>query len=398
MAALFWSKLCADSATAVSVPVTSKSNRVDEGSRSSRYSFLVDSALWILDTFTSISGIRWPTEATFSRPGGDTVAQTVALPKRLPPANTGALFVYSVKTAFLPDASALIRLSSHILSKRPPSSPPCTPEAPKGHLSEADLVMLRELHAESRSSARARRPAVSASSSTPSSRGTSVTCSRSCGASTPRPRRGGARAAAHLRDFPGVPAPHARTPRACAARRAAAQVRARLASFAAYHTHETTAHPATASEKGTTLSISTEALPPVWVAKADTDANYDACVALLLDAADVAGPSPRQGVGVLFGTRNWASCSKIMDGLAAPTAEGKLADDVRAALCSRLCGKGMCHDLRQCFATWIEAHGRQVEVMPYRSRRGIENVLGGGAAQAGRGAARGRLVWPWPFA
>jgi hypothetical protein len=96
----------------------------------------------------------------------------------------------------------------------------------------------------------------------------------------------------------------------------------------AYHTHETAAHPGSGAppQKGQTLSISPEALPPVWLDKADTDAAYDACAGLLLDAvaADV-----KSGLGALFGTHNWASCEKILEGLvqrglAVATPEGRL--------------------------------------------------------------------------
>jgi proline dehydrogenase len=105
----------------------------------------------------------------------------------------------------------------------------------------------------------------------------------------------------------------------------------------AYHPHETAAHPAPGAPpagKGKpqtqTLSISPEVLPPVWGEKTDTDAAYDACAGLLLDAvaADVASER-LQSVGLLFGTHNWASCKKIMAGLterglAESTPEGKL--------------------------------------------------------------------------
>ncbi|KAJ7771291.1 hypothetical protein DFH07DRAFT_953460 [Mycena maculata] len=75
--------------------------------------------------------------------------------------------------------------------------------------SEADLAMLRELHASL--GAICTGPAASASS-TPGTRGTSLpsTRLRSCGASPSSPARE-RDAAAHLRDLPGVPAPHAHT-------------------------------------------------------------------------------------------------------------------------------------------------------------------------------------------
>lgn len=94
------------------------------------------------------------------------------------------------QTALLPDASALIRLSSHIISIRPPTLPPqvafpgnptssdldilYAPKLPKEILSDTDLAMLRDLHADlericTRAQARGVRIIV-----TPSTRGTSL--------------------------------------------------------------------------------------------------------------------------------------------------------------------------------------------------------------------------------
>jgi proline dehydrogenase len=72
--------------------------------------------------------------------------------------------------------------------------------------------------------------------------------------------------------------------------------------------------------------ISPVARAPAWEAKADTDAAYDACSGLLLDAiaADLkkSGARRPQGVALLCWTHNWASCKGITKGergLAAPT-------------------------------------------------------------------------------
>ncbi|KAJ7716222.1 FAD-linked oxidoreductase-like protein [Mycena maculata] len=510
LATLLSSTMYADSATAVSLPATSKSNRADEGSRSSLGTLvrtyvvytmcsipaLVDGAPWLLDTFTSIPGIRWITEAivriTFFDQfvGGDSAVQSLPLLKSLRAENTGTLFAYSVEvdeaeamaasasgssqksphkaiidemvhcidvaadfedgliakqsgrrtwvavkiTALLPDASALIRLSSHILSTRPPTSPPqvafpgnptfsdldvlYTPGAPKGNLSEADLAMLRELYADlevicTRAQARGVRIIVDAEYSwyQPALDALTLALMRRFNALESR---------SGIHTQPLVYATFQAYLRRTHAHLVHALRDAQKHKYAlgvklvrgAYHTHETAAHPATASGKGKTLSISPDALPPVWVVKADTDANYDACAALLLDevAADVAGPSGRpQSVGLLFGTHNWASCRKIMEGLAArglatPTVEGKLRVAERVG--ERVTfGQlyGMCDDLTQYLANQTEAgapmvikyvpYGALSDVMPYLSRRAIENksVLGGGAAQAERDRA-GKLI------
>jgi proline dehydrogenase len=98
----------------------------------------------------------------------------------------------------------------------------------------------------------------------------------------------------------------------------------------AYHPHETAAHGAPGS-----LSVSRDDRPPVWPTKAETDASYDECVGMLVDAVaqDVAGPpatgwlanmlgrAPAAGsgapaIGVLFGTHNRASCDLILSSLA----------------------------------------------------------------------------------
>ena len=112
----------------------------------------------------------------------------------------------------------------------------------------------------------------------------------------------------------------------------------------AYHPHEIAAHAAAAANPNATtalssspaahsLSISPDALPPVWHTKPETDACYNACVGVLLDAvaADVAAPSRSRLpiVGVLFGTHNWDSARLILDRLVSKklaTAEGATED------------------------------------------------------------------------
>ena len=98
----------------------------------------------------------------------------------------------------------------------------------------------------------------------------------------------------------------------------------------AYHPHELAAHPATAEAAdksavpqgfgvGYSPSISPDPVPPVWTEKAETDARYNACVRVLLQAvrADVgeAKESTNTTIGVLFGTHNWESAGLIVDEL-----------------------------------------------------------------------------------
>lgn len=107
----------------------------------------------------------------------------------------------------------------------------------------------------------------------------------------------------------------------------------------AYHPHEIAAHPSvtspevstpapapssevtkkskTKTKDRVTLSISPEPVPPVWLVKEDSDACYNACVAMLVGAVaqDLRTKRAQPGVGVLFGTHNWRSCDVVLDEL-----------------------------------------------------------------------------------
>ncbi|KAJ6581555.1 FAD-linked oxidoreductase-like protein [Mycena capillaripes] len=493
-----------DSATSVTFPSNPRAKREGEAIRSSFGTLvrtyvvytmcsipaLVDNAPWLLETFSSIPGLRWITRAivrvTFFDQfvGGDSATETLPLLHNLRSANTGALLSYSVEvgeaeatagsgsarksphkavieeivrcidvaadfedalgakqterrtwvavniTALLPDASALIRLSSQIISTGLPAFAPevvvpgnptsfdldvlYTPKAPRGDLSDADLAMLRELHKDlqlicARAQARGVRIIIDAEYSwyQPAIDALTLALMRrfnALGAGT-QPLVY-ATFQAYLRRTPAHLAHALRD-----AKRHRYALGVKLVR-GAYHTHETAAHPAPgAAAKPLSPSISPDALPPVWERKADTDATYDACAELLLDrvAADAA-EGRSQGVGPIFGTHNWASCKKIMVGLTArglaePTPEGKLRVTERVS--ERVTfGQlyGMCDDLTQHLAAQTESgapmvikyvpYGALAGVMPYLSRRAIENksVLGGGAAQAERKRAWD-LMW-----
>ncbi|KAJ7259683.1 FAD-linked oxidoreductase-like protein [Mycena rebaudengoi] len=502
---LWTSRISADSAAALSLPITPTSDGGDDPAQSTFrtllrtyvvYSMcsmpaLVDNAPRLLEVFTSVPGLRWITEAlvriTFFDQfvGGDSAAETLPLLHRLRSANTGTLFAYSVEvdeaeamaassgasrssphkaivdemlrcidvaadfengitakqtgrrtwvavkiTALLPDASALIRLSSHILTTRKLTSSPhvvfpgnptvsdldvlYTSNARKSTLTITDLQILRDLHADlelicTRAEARGVRIIIDAEYSwyQPALDALTLALMRRFNALD---RRGPqplvyATLQAYLRR---TPAHLVHALRDAQTHRYALGVKL---VRGAYHTHESAAHPASPATSGQTLSISPEAQPPVWARKADTDVQYDACAAVLLDAVAVdvrAGGAPH--LGVLFGTHNWASCEKILAGLverglAAPAGEGSLR--VPESVGERVTfGQlyGMCDALTEYLVKRTEAgapvvikyvpYGALSEVMPYLSRRAIENksVLNGSTAQSERARAK-ELLW-----
>ena len=92
----------------------------------------------------------------------------------------------------------------------------------------------------------------------------------------------------------------------------------------AYHGHEIEVHKAARDSRETrttpagshTLSISPDNLPPVWLAKEETDTCYDDSVRTLLALVreDVgAGKGGVAAIGALFGTHNWASANLVVD-------------------------------------------------------------------------------------
>ncbi|KAF9556320.1 FAD-linked oxidoreductase [Agrocybe pediades] len=244
----------------------------------------------------------------------------------------------------------------------------------------------------------------------------------------------------------------------------------------AYHPHEIAAHQARASSLApgskthASLSISPDVEPPVWTTKPETDKCYNECVQVLIKAVkeDVERSSGRRsksklvdwksdsgmegtekkgwfgslwggpkeiskglpeqakaatsvpGIGVLFGTHNWESCSLIMkelvrNGLAVDAENNKLSsgDDGKAIrvdedVVERVAiGQlyGMCDDLTDWVVGKIKSstpfvikyvpYGALADVMPYLSRRAIENksVLGGeGGAAHERQRARKEII------
>ncbi|TBU30788.1 FAD-linked oxidoreductase [Dichomitus squalens] len=179
----------------------------------------------------------------------------------------------------------------------------------------------------------------------------------------------------------------------------------------AYHPHEIAAHPATAPSADKSAippgfgasyspSISPDPVPPVWTEKSETDARYNACVHALIAAvrADVEARTRTPAIGVLFGTHNWESANLVVDELVRQRLGSVDANGVVAigdAVAERVTmGQlfGMTAVLTNYLANRVQSsspfvikyipYGQLSEVMPYLSRRAIENksVLGNGAA------------------
>ncbi|KIJ60119.1 hypothetical protein HYDPIDRAFT_32541 [Hydnomerulius pinastri MD-312] len=194
----------------------------------------------------------------------------------------------------------------------------------------------------------------------------------------------------------------------------------------AYHPHELAAHATISpTSSSTPLSISPEPYPPVHPSKPDTDACYNECAAVLVRAiADDVLSSPTSSprpprIGVLFGTHNWTSSELVLgelvkNGLAREEgAEGdrkgtltippQVAErftfgqlyGMSDSLTNYLVGRTK--STTPCVIKYVP-YGALVEVMPYLSRRAIENksVLGDGGATRERKEAAA-LIWKRMF-
>ncbi|KAF8272420.1 FAD-linked oxidoreductase-like protein [Lactarius quietus] len=159
----------------------------------------------------------------------------------------------------------------------------------------------------------------------------------------------------------------------------------------AYHEQE-------AQSDSPSLPLTTDvSWPPVFLDKADTDRCYDAAARGLVRAvanSDRSGPR----VGVLFGSHNAESCAKVLDslvdvGLATREKDGTVkVDDIAAERVALAQLYGMSDTLTDRLAASVRTrapfvikyipYGALSEVMPYLSRRAIENksVLGNGHA------------------
>ncbi|KAI0757553.1 FAD-linked oxidoreductase-like protein [Daedaleopsis nitida] len=195
----------------------------------------------------------------------------------------------------------------------------------------------------------------------------------------------------------------------------------------AYHPHEIDTHRAASASRASAsqsspsgnhdLSISPDNMPPVWLAKDETDTCYDASVRLLIsliredvEACERTGSPP--AIGALFGTHNWSSADLVVDelvkqGLA--RCEGDRDHKVvigegamqRVAV-AQLYGMsdGLTDHLvararsSSPFVLKYVPYGHLSEVMPYLSRRAIENksVLGNGGAALERKRAASAII------
>ncbi|KAH6917734.1 proline dehydrogenase [Coprinopsis sp. MPI-PUGE-AT-0042] len=170
----------------------------------------------------------------------------------------------------------------------------------------------------------------------------------------------------------------------------------------AYHGYEIAAHEAV--QKKGSLSISPDPLPPVWSEKRESDESYNGCVRRLIrevreDVQREEKEGRGQGVAVLFGTHNRESCELIVDELVENGLGEAVAGGTRVWVRPEVTERvtiaqlyGMCDDLTDGLVARIASDSPMVikylpyggikEVMPYLSRRAIENksVLGNGAA------------------
>ncbi|KAL4071186.1 FAD-linked oxidoreductase-like protein [Scleroderma yunnanense] len=185
----------------------------------------------------------------------------------------------------------------------------------------------------------------------------------------------------------------------------------------AYHPHELAAH----SDRSTlTASISPDPDPPVYRSKADTDACYDQCAAILVRAiaeditsAKTTAITRPPRLAVLFGTHNWLSTELVLDalvnnGLACQGGGGGtkgvlIIPPEVAERCTFAQLYGMTDSLTDyivdrtrstvpCVIKYMP-YGALGEVMPYLSRRAVENrsVLGNGGATRERKEAAVRI-------
>ncbi|KAH9850564.1 FAD-linked oxidoreductase [Lenzites betulinus] len=361
-------------------------------------------------------------------------------------------------SAMVPDAEALRRLSKHLVDTRPPTAPrvafPGCPRAGDldvlsardvaGSLTEADIAALSELRADlaaicQRAQARGIRITVDAEHSwyQPAIDAFTLDMMRKFN-KLPAPSKG---SWFGFRNYtkPDVVGTQPliyntfqgylrRTPEYLA--QSISDARAGGYAFGvklvrgAYHPHEMEVHKAATQSRidrttpsGThELSISPDNMPPVWLNKDETDTCYDASVKMLVglvreDVENVAKGKPGPAIGALFGTHNWDSANLVIDelvrqGLASKAGEGDSVWISDAAMQRVVLAQlyGMCdaltdHLVRRTrttspFVLKYLPYGSLAEVMPYLSRRAIENksVLGNGGAASERKRAAS-AIW-----
>ncbi|KAL5534774.1 hypothetical protein ACEPAG_1238 [Sanghuangporus baumii] len=209
----------------------------------------------------------------------------------------------------------------------------------------------------------------------------------------------------------------------------------------AYHESETSSHRhSQLRTSSSSSSISPDPLPPVWATKAETDACFNECARILVRrlALDVAEEESKQlnnkkggggggyvpRLALLFGTHNPGSCELVLDALVdeglavrarptstAPTGEEKskvekveikpsalrhvcvgqlygMCDALSSSLARRVITTSTSSDAgptqTQPFVIKCTPYGPLARVMPYLSRRALENksVLGGSKSKS----------------
>ncbi|CUA71364.1 hypothetical protein RSOLAG22IIIB_04579 [Rhizoctonia solani] len=153
--------------------------------------------------------------------------------------------------------------------------------------------------------------------------------------------------------------------------------------------------------------------PAVWLHKHETDRCFDGAAELLIrhTSGSLTSKYPRQlKLGLLFGTHNKQSCEHVLNcmissGLAQKNEEG-LAE-VKPGVEDMICF-GQLYGMRDDLTNWIASvfksnspmafkylpYGALAEVMPYLSRRAIENqsVLSGDGGAAAERRRAGELI------
>ncbi|KAI0668619.1 FAD-linked oxidoreductase [Trametes maxima] len=359
-------------------------------------------------------------------------------------------------SAMVPDAEALRRLSKHLVDTRPATTPrvafPGCPRAsdldvlsthtqPTGSLSEADIVALRELRDDlhaigERARARGVRITVDAEhrqASDPAIDAFTMDMMREFNKLPSPPKNSWFARKSTVTSSTGTQpliyntfqAYLRRTPEYLA--QSIADARAEGYSLGvklvrgAYHPHELEIHKAALQSRidATTpsgsheLSISTDNMPPVWLTKDDTDSCYNSAVELLValareDAEKCARGAPGPIVGAMFGTHNWESANLVIDelvkqGLATAGENGVWISDAAMQRVAVAQLYGMCDALTDHLVNRTRStspfvlkylpYGSLTEVMPYLSRRAIENksVLGNGGAASERKRAASEI-------
>ncbi|KDQ17664.1 hypothetical protein BOTBODRAFT_29830 [Botryobasidium botryosum FD-172 SS1] len=162
--------------------------------------------------------------------------------------------------------------------------------------------------------------------------------------------------------------------------------------------------------------------PPVWESKDETDRCYNLCASRIISAIKdditvskqgkkAAGGAVSPRIGIIFATHNKDSCERVLEGLvreglALREDSGKVKVGVEVAervMFGQLLG--MCDSLTEYIAGTVDSpspfvfkyipYGPLSEVLPYLSRRAIENksVLGGRGGAADERRQAKEQIW-----